>query len=145
MNSLTKLVALAALAGTAPTLAFAQDAVEADPPASMEEGQTMSAQDVGPVTVDEIEAFDEGRTVKIITLEQAGGDAEGIPGEGALGEMIDQQAEEFDAIVAAIDANAIIADQLDAEGYSGEDIIAVGMDPEGALTIMVGGEPEGAQ
>lgn len=144
MNRLSSLLAAAALAGSVSTLALAQEEAaepptEPDAPASMENGDTMAPQGIGPVTVEEIEAFGEGRTLTIITLEEADA-AAGAEGEGPLGEIMAQQEQELGEIVEAIEANLIIFEQLEAEGYSGENIVAVGMDEEGALTIYVDGD-----
>lgn len=140
MNSLTKLIATAALLGSVSSFALAQEAAtdsdaQADAPASMEEGETMSPQDVGPVTVEDIESFDEGRTLTIVTVEET----QTAEGEGGLGEMVDAESEDFEAIVSAIEANPIIFDQLEAEGFTADDIVAVGMGAEGELTIHVTG------
>lgn len=165
MHTITKLVATAALLGSVSTYAMGQPATttpeidagaqsttetdamandaatqtstDAALAAGDDQNQSMSTQDAGPVTVEDIEAFDEGRTLNVVTLEDVGGDAEGTPGEGALGDMVDAQAEEFDAIVAAIEANTIIADQLEAEGHSIDNIVAIGMGADNGLMIVI--------
>ncbi|MAN77055.1 hypothetical protein OF122_18370 [Pelagibacterium flavum] len=132
------LATFALVASTSPAI-LAQESNGNDGAAA--EGQPVAERSIGPVTVDQIVGFDEGRSLVVIAVEQEGeGDADND--DIGIEAMVDDQSADFEAILDAIEENPVIYEQLRAEGYERGDILAVGLDDDRALTIRVHADSE---
>ena len=129
------LATFALVASTSPAI-LAQESNGNDGAAA--EGQPVAERSIGPVTVDQIVGFDEGRSLVVIAEGEGDADNDDIGIEA----MVDDQSADFEAILDAIEENPVIYEQLRAEGYERGDILAVGLDDDRALTIRVHADSE---
>lgn len=139
MTDYFKALATIALLASASPAVYAQEETNGNEGAAAVAQPTLE-QSMGPVTVDEIVGFDEGRSLIVIPVEQEG--VSGSDDEVGIEAMVDDQSADFGAILDAIEENPVIYDQLRAKGYERSDIFAVGMDNGGALTIRVHADGE---
>lgn len=132
------LATVALLASVSPAV-WAQDLNGND--GSAAGGESGVERSIGPVTVDQIVGFDEGRSLVVIAVEEEGQDDSNNDDVG-IEAMVDDQSAEFEAILDAIEENPVIYEQLRAEGYERGDILAVGIDGDSELTIRVHADSE---
>ena len=134
MRHYLKTLATLVLFASASPAAWAQDDNSND--GTTAASQSAVQQSMGPVTIDQIVGFDEGRSVIVIEVEQEGNGDAGDDDVG-IDAMVDDQSSSFEAILDAIEQNPVIYDQLRAQGFERGDILAVGMDGDAQLTIRV--------
>lgn len=101
-------------------------------------GQIISDLRTGGVTVADIEGLEAGADVQIVTLSEIRGNA--AENASALDEAVSSLEASIGELRTALEANAEISAELEAEGYTADDVVAVTTSADGSVTIIVDDE-----
>ena len=83
----------------------------------------------------EIDAFDADAKLDVVTVSELKASKQGTT--TALDDALDAQAEAVDDMRASVDANADLSAELEAEGFTSEEVVAVRGNGMGGLTLIV--------
>ena len=84
----------------------------------------------------EIDAFDADAKLDVVTVSELKASKQGTT--TALDDALDAQAEAVDDMRASVDANADLSAELEAEGFTSEEVVAVRGNGMGGLTLKIG-------
>lgn len=101
-------------------------------------GQIISDLRTGGVTVADIEGLEAGADVQIVTLSEIRGNA--AENASALDEAVSSLEASIGELRTVLEANAEISAELEAEGYTADDVVAVTTSADGSVTIIVDDE-----
>ena len=83
----------------------------------------------------ESDAFDADAKLDVVTVSELKASKQGTT--TALDDALDAQAEAVDDMRASVDANADLSAELEAEGFTSEEVVAVRGNGMGGLTLIV--------